>query len=33
LPKYEIGTAEIPDTGGVEILYRREFDGELIDLI
>jgi hypothetical protein len=32
MPKYEIRTAEIPDTGGVEIFYRREFDGECIDL-
>src|SRR5579863_9752050 len=33
LPKYEIRTAEVPDTDGVEIFYRREFDGEFIDLI
>ena len=33
LPHYEIRAAEIPGTDGVEIVYRPEFEGELIDLI
>jgi hypothetical protein len=32
-PRYEVRTAEIPDSGGVEVFYRREFAGEAIDLI
>lgn len=33
LPHYEIRTAELAGVGGVEVFYRREYDGELIDLI
>jgi hypothetical protein len=33
LPDYEYRTAEVPDTEGVEIFYRREFAGEVVDLI
>jgi len=25
--------AELPDTGGVVVFYRRYFDGEIIDLM
>ena len=32
-PTYEYRTAEIADTGGVEVFYRREFAGEIIDLV
>jgi hypothetical protein len=32
-PNYEVRIAEIPDSGGIEVFYRREFDGEIIDLI
>jgi hypothetical protein len=33
LPDYEVRVAEVPDSGGVEVFYRREFAGEIIDLI
>lgn len=32
-PNYETRSAEIPGTDGVEVFYRREFAGEVIDLI
>ena len=33
LPNYEIRIAEVPDSNGVEVFYRREFAGEIVDLI
>jgi hypothetical protein len=33
LPNYEIRTAEVPGTEGVEVIYRQEYAGEFIDLI
>ena len=32
-PDYEVRTAEIPDSGGVEVFYRREFERDTVDLI
>jgi hypothetical protein len=32
-PRYEVRTAEVPDTDGVEVFYRRTFTGEVIDLV
>jgi hypothetical protein len=32
-PRYEVRYAELPDTNGVVIFYRRYFDGEIVDLI
>lgn len=32
-PLYELRTAELADTGGVEVFYRREYDGKIVDLI
>jgi hypothetical protein len=32
-PIYECRTAVIADTDGVDVFYRRQFDGEFIDLI
>ena len=33
LPHYEIRTAEVKGSGGVEVLYRRTFEGEVVDLL
>lgn len=33
LPEYEVRVAEVPDSGGVEVFYRREFASEVVDLI
>lgn len=32
-PRYELRTAEILGTDGVEVVYRREYDGEMVDLV
>jgi hypothetical protein len=32
-PRYEVRYAELPDTNGVAIFYRRYFDGEIVDLM
>lgn len=32
-PIYEVRTAEIPRTGGIEIVYRYWYDTEVVDLI
>ena len=32
-PVYEVRYAELPDTNGVVVFYRRFFDGEIIDLM
>jgi len=33
LPQYEVRVAEVPNSDGVEVFYRREFIGEIVDLI
>ncbi len=33
LPRYEIRSAEVPESGGVEVFCRHEYDGEAVDLI
>jgi len=33
LPHYEIRSAKVPGAGGVEVFYRREYNGEIVDLI
>lgn len=33
LPNYEVRIAEVPNSDGIEVFYRREFAGELVDLI
>jgi hypothetical protein len=32
-PRFEVRYAELPDTNGVVIFYRRYFDGEIVDRI
>lgn len=32
LPPYQLRTAEVPGTG-IEVFYRREFDGEFVDVV
>ena len=32
-PRYEVRYAELPDTGGAVVFYRRYFDGEIVDLM
>ena len=32
-PNYEVRVAEVPDSGGVDVFYRREFADETVDLI
>jgi hypothetical protein len=32
-PYYELRSADVPGTNGVQVLYRREFDGEVVDLV
>lgn len=32
-PVYEVRFAEVPGSGGVEVFYRHEYGGDLIDLI
>lgn len=32
-PRYEFRTAQLDEAGGVEVVYKRYYDGEIVDLI